>query len=114
MPVYITDEDALDRLAQVEGEEWKRRQDREDSDYTLRGFAAAYEREKGRSGYITCGFNHAIYGENGWNRYFVLAGTGEIVFSRKHARRPLLGPDDSGKAEAAGFTLWPRTAEEGR
>jgi hypothetical protein len=102
MPVYITDSDALTRLAQIEGEPWRDLQEAEpDRPLGFFQFKRAYEsikqiyadlkdedrRETMRNIGITCNGNPAIYGEGGWNRYFI-RWSGEIVISVHHVRLP--------------------------
>lgn len=118
MPVFITDRDALQRMAQVEGDTWLRLQESEpETPLGFRAFARAYadikkiydglidedRRETMREIGISLNGHKAIYGEGGWNRYFI-RWSGEIVFSARHAT----SIQKIEKAKAAGF----RTSEE--
>lgn len=95
----ITDPDVLDKLASVEGEAWRSYTSTTDSPYTFQGILAAFRKgldeTRGRRG-----VSATIYGDGGWNRWPVDPYTGEVWFSRHHAR-----PLDIPRAEAAGFRV---------
>jgi len=84
--LFIDAPDALDRLAQVEGESWKREQlAKPDNPFGFQTYLRAF-RELSKSGVtvdeqVGCfveGGDHAIYGNGGYSRYIVLAD-GEVV-----------------------------------
>ena len=97
--VRITDVDALDKLASVEGEPWKLDTSTRESPYSFKGIFATFTRYMDESGGRR-GCSATIYGDGGWNRWHVDAYSGEIRFSRHHARAT-----DIPKAEAAGFRV---------
>lgn len=117
MPVLITDTDALDKMALIEGEQWRADQERNVSDPF--GFYAFLEAQKARLPFVEIqpgglsflatktgdAHNCAIYGNQ--NRYFVRP-SGEILFSRNHARKPVLGRRDTyvRLAKKLGFTIY--------
>lgn len=88
MPVFIHQDDAIDKIDRVEGLGWKEH-DTRDSDYTFQANKKAWENfnEKIKKEnpedqeYLRDVYSHpTIYGKGGWNRYYV-TGYGEIVFS---------------------------------
>jgi hypothetical protein len=102
MPVLITDPDVMDKFCQVEGEVFRRDQrhsDRQGSQYTV-SYALKLWKETKDNYDAKETIDVAIYGLGGWSRYFVLAGTGEVVFSKYHAERKVKD------AESAGFRIW--------
>lgn len=118
MAVYIWQENAFDKMAEVEGEDWKRQQ--EEGLFGNNSFAVfkrQYEElvreapnikdlsefaititEENDNGRAT---DSVIYGHGGWNRYVVL-NTGEICFIE------LMAPSVEyvERAKKAGFRIW--------
>lgn len=107
MPVYITDADALERITQVEcrifGEDKRRSfaalHSYDDqiaivgtNPFTFGSFKHAFlslrPKEKQCADLhesVRVDDNCAIYGIDGWHRYFVRKNTGEILFSKSHS-----------------------------
>lgn len=119
MPVFIHQDNALDLMAQIEGERWKEKQlaitGEESSDWgvTFNAFLAEYRRYAARGSArdpaeVSLYVHHmhanmpVIYGDHGWNRYGV-RGDGAIEFLIMQARCD----DDIDKAKALGFTMFP-------
>ena len=113
MPRFIYSPDILDVLTQIEGEAWRVQQDRWngsnvaaflDEYNKLQEYLAGHPEDAGEN--VEWGKlnppqgDYAIYGAGGYNRYFVLARTGEILFSRHHAT-----PEKIQQAEELGFSL---------
>ena len=111
MPINILDDTALDVLATVEGDEWKRYElahKDEPSDYSFHGLRAKYLAllaeakeydydittmpEATSSGFI-------LYGDGGWARYRIRC-TGEIVLLSNTCP-----PEHTEEARAAGFMI---------
>ena len=112
MTVRITDPDALDKMAQIEGDGWKRQQDQDrKSAYGFWAFHDLWVRlasgeHEDEDWYrpddnLTVEGNPATYGDGGWNRYFVRRSDGRIVISKYHATERSLE-----LAELAGFDIW--------
>lgn len=109
--VFIYDSDALDRLTAVEGEPWRKLQDRSPaSPYCFHAWKLAWDERQRMaqtnpeyddepvSSFVEGG-DGAIYGSGGWNRYTVTVA-GELVlraWSSTEANRA--------KAERAGFRV---------
>ena len=113
MSVFIYQPDAFDLICSIEGDEF--RNGRHDDAWSFPAFKKAWleaedyllhnpdDRTEAHAGTpIRVEGDVAIYGNAGYNRYFVL-GSGEIVFSRHHASRPVKVEE----AEAQGFRIWP-------
>lgn len=89
MSIYIHDWNVLDKIAEVEGQSWKNHQIRQlqyhneeperfNLNYTVWGSLERWnEREEWNESFGT------IYGDGGWNRYFVRKD-GHVAFSRYH------------------------------
>jgi len=110
MAVYITDKDALDKMAQIEGEAWRAEMEWKVNAFSFKGFLQEYEEyksyceennEEPGDYALTVDGNSAIYGAGGWNRWFVRE-TGEICFSEFHKRGGL----DIEQVKALGFAIW--------
>lgn len=101
--VKITDPDALQKMAQVEGERWLKTQSQE-TGYSFASFLREFNSPSWDYQFedlLEIDGNKAIYGEGGYNRYFVRFGSGEIFISRFHAR------DEKLKlAVEVGFKIW--------
>jgi hypothetical protein len=84
--LFISDSDALERLARIEGEAWHREQiARPESPYGFHRYVRAFRElvASGLSldasvGHFVEGGDGAIYGEGGYSRYVVLRD-GEVV-----------------------------------
>lgn len=117
MPVMIYDEDAFEKMVEVEGEDYRRFRDK--IRFGICSFEAFLETWKkldsentefknDRPGFsIGVDRNGAIYGAGGWHRYIV-RNDGEILFLRAAARG---WPCDYHKeyvekARAAGFRIF--------
>lgn len=107
MPVFIYQDDAIDKIDRVEGLGWKEHDDRA-SDYTFQANKTAWEtfdaeikKESAEDQeYSRDIYSHpTIYGKSGWNRYYV-TGYGEIVFSRYNS-----SDDGLQKAKQEGFRI---------
>ena len=109
MSVFIFDHDALDKMALIEGERWKRLQLKgEMKEVSFVSFKKAWnefatnKKSKTPDMGITNEYgNGAIYGHDGWTRYTVRAN-GEILFIK--ALSP--SPEITQKAIDAGFNLF--------
>jgi hypothetical protein len=124
--IYIYQDDAFEKMVQVEGEHWKRAQLSPENPFGLVSFAAFketwyqfYEALKARGevsseeeatkvmagqhdmGISTAEGDGAIYGDGGWTRYTVRY-TGEIQFIQ--AQSP--SPECTQRAVEAGFRLF--------
>jgi hypothetical protein len=107
MPVFIYEKDALEKIAEVEGEEWLRHQ-KNFGDCSFDAFLQTWNEqiggrkdliEKGGSMAISVNGNGAIYGLYGWNRYIVMY-SGEIKMLRDMAIQESIE-----KAEKCGFCI---------
>lgn len=110
--VFIYDPDALDRLTDVEGEAWRKLQDRHPtSPYCFHAWKQAWD-EKQRmvaenpeyadepvSSFLAESGDGAIYGNGGWDRYAVRLN-GELVLMTWSATS-----SNREKAARAGFTV---------
>ncbi|MFZ3044079.1 MAG: hypothetical protein WA058_03175 [Minisyncoccia bacterium] len=114
MSVFITDDDALDRIMQVECAEMSEPHRAEfKEEHLAEGMCSFSEFKKAFGGLsadsrkcfpracVTVRGNSAIYGADGWNRYFVRYETGEIEFSKSHS-----STDSEKRALEAGFTVF--------
>lgn len=94
MSIYIFEEDALDKMAELEGQPWKEQQEKElDSKCGFHFFLDIWEKEyRGNYDLIaegvkfgcfvsTHGDGNAIYGRSGFNRYAVRVD-GKLFFLR--------------------------------
>lgn len=111
MSINISDEDVLDKMAEIEGEYWKELQKEVTNDpcffYAfLKIWTEQYSNNKSlmveasRLNYfMSVGSNGAIYGHNGYNRYAVRAD-GNIFFMRDVAIQ-----SDVQKAIELGFDI---------
>jgi hypothetical protein len=110
--VFIYDTDALDRLTDVEGEAWRKLQDRnQDSPYCFHAWKRAWDyrqrmmiedpsyAEEPVATFLEESGDGAIYGNGGWDRYVVRL-TGELVLLSGSA-----SSRNKTKAEQAGFTV---------
>ncbi len=132
MPVHIDDADLEDKIAQVEGDDWRKHHkqwedmERDQWEPGADGFCTI-------GGVRTCRFviseededslykpgdrvygSRVIYGMGGWHRYHVRS-TGEVVFSTSHSGRygarnygpetPMHWEELERKIRAAGFRL---------
>lgn len=106
MPIFITDPEVVGKMAEIEGKDWAKDQGK-DNGYSVASFLKEYRAvEAGESdcnahGILRVDDNSAIYGNGGWNRYFVLANTGEVFLSRSHSRKEVVA-----KAESLGIAIW--------
>ncbi len=123
MPVFIHQDDALDVMAQIEGERWKEKQlaiTPESSDWgvSFYAFLAEYRRYAASGSTrnpadVSLSVHHmrvnmpVIYGHHGWNRYGV-RGDGVIEFLVMQARCD----EDFEKAKALGFDLFPSASQK--
>jgi hypothetical protein len=107
MPVFIYEKDALEKIAEVEGEKWIRHQ-KNFGDCSFDAFLRTWNEqiggrkeliEKGGSMAISVNGNGAIYGLGGWNRYIVMY-SGEIKMLRDMAIQESIE-----KAEKCGFRI---------
>jgi hypothetical protein len=100
--VKITDPDALEKMGKIEGEYWMKHQNQL-TGYSFASFLKEYKTPEWDylpEQFIEIDGNRAIYGEGGYNRYFVNAYTGEIFISKFHAREEKLK-----LAEEIGFSI---------
>lgn len=96
--VKITDQDSLEKMAQVEGESWKVFTSTfNQADISAPRFCNILERFKSRKKWHADSCVGTIYGDGGWNRWHVY-GDGEVVFSLHHGRK-----EDAEKAASLGF-----------
>ena len=103
--IFIQDPEVVNKMAQIEGAEWAKDQEK-DNGYTVASFLKEFNAVKAATsdndlGVLRIDGNTAIYGFGGWNRYFVLATTGEIFLSRSHARDEKIE-----KAREIGMDIW--------
>lgn len=111
MPVYIFEEDAFEKLVEVEGEGYRKEKTKErfgicSFDAFLEEWNQNYKNRPSLRGNqerfaINVEENKAIYGFGGYNRYLVL-NDGEIAFLTPAARTI----EDAVKAEKIGFQMW--------
>lgn len=106
MSININDQDAIDKMAAVEGEHWKAQHMTQASAEFSNGFLGAVKKhaklvasleEEGEEPEF---YGNIIYGDGGWNRYFVRSD-GEIFFSSRHTR----SQETILKAQEAGFQI---------
>lgn len=105
--VRIDDPDALDKMAEIEGENWKKLQEqRPESAYGFHAYLNGWKEieAEGLVGEVSPreavpGGDGAIYGEGGYSRYSVNS-KGEIVLLKWSAR-----PEKIEKAMQLGFTV---------
>ena len=105
--VKIDDKNALELMAQLEGDEWQENQKEACGPFTFNHLLEGFEKLKAKraagapnaswSGLVELG--PTIYGRCSMNRYFVDV-SGEIFFSRHHATR-----DSVAKAAGLGFSI---------
>lgn len=112
-PVFITDKNALDLMAQIEGDWWKKEQEFKKTskrdDYGFYGNLKEYlnfltrlkdaEDEEERK-WIQDMYGQVIYGVGGYNRYFV-RGDGRLIFSKSHS----ISDEKTKLAESLGFDI---------
>ena len=111
MSVHIFDENAFDKIGEVEGEEWKHHQNMDpDNECSFQAFYQEWKQnfsgkkdlmERGRefNVFISVNGNGAIYGLWGFNRYAVRCD-GRIFFLRDLATK-----SDLEKAIQVGFDI---------
>lgn len=115
MAVYIWEEDAFEKMVQIEGEDWRRhvknfgecgfdafKKDFESMEFTSERIQQFIKEESNgvRHSHLTVNGNAAIYGYGGWNRYSVSC-SGEIVFLMAFCE----DQKDEQKARELGFTV---------
>ncbi len=113
MSVYITDNDALQKMGEVEGEYFARQQGdylgRGLREYTFVGALVSFARSMSEAAHTqdaeeaefimdSCGFG-TIYGDGGVNRYYVRR-EGRLAFSRFHSSE-----EAQDRARKAGFDV---------
>jgi hypothetical protein len=106
--VFIYDEDAIVKIAMMEGERWRRQQlERKTSPYGFFYVKTAWDQSTLPEYAGTDldwrelleGAENVIYGEGGFHRYVAMEN-GELRFSRTHARSPNVQ-----RAQELGFNL---------
>jgi len=103
MSVFIQQENALALLTQMEGEDWQKQQASWPTSFEA--FLAEWRAHPAlvnEEGYVAVRDNRMLYGNGGWNRYYV-ALSGEIVFVEGYCERP----DDLTRAKELGFRIVP-------
>ena len=101
MAIFINDPDAFEKIKQIEGPNYQDKGDAYSFSTYLQAWLAYY---RPYPEYVSDtlvqvdGGDGAIYGTEGYHRYFV-KGDGEIIFSSSHAR-----PEMIEKAEGIGFS----------
>ena len=111
MAILISDTDAFDKLVCMEGERWRKLASDAKNEYGFRyalntWIAYVEEAETFDPEYAKTerfkmeGIGVVIYGEGGWNRYYV-RGSGEIVFSKHHSS----SQEKVDKAKEIGFGI---------
>lgn len=112
MPVYVYEEDAFEKMVEVEGEKYREcRLEKAFDDHSFDAFLekwnklnAAHPKLKDLSPSFSIDINNSsttIYGLHGWNRY-VVHNTGEIFFIEHKAT----GPEAVRRAKEAGFRMF--------
>lgn len=101
MSILITDSDWIDKIQQIEGKVWLHMQEhaqkRGDLSYTVFG---AWKHWVGFERFSQDDrFSYVIYGDGGWNRYFI-RNDGRVAFSRHHGYKHSLE-----LAERVGFDI---------
>ena len=110
MPIYIFEQNAFDKMIEVEGEEYRRF--RSEDEFGVCSFEAFlkkweknYSKHQERRNFkpefaIDVNGMHSIYGLGGWNRYAVL-NSGEITFIEFASIS-----EDIKKAKEVGFRIF--------
>jgi hypothetical protein len=113
MPVFIYEPDAFEKMVQVEGDDFRRRKDADDS-WSFNAFLKKWQsldrtdpKFRKRRPYFAIDadqFGSTIYGWGGWHRYVVL-NTGEILLIANSTQAPETSAVLK-QARKTGFRIW--------